>query len=103
MKRLLLINPSGKRKGVGTLRSTNFPPLNLPYLAACTPRDYDVELIDENIERFEYRDADLVGITSFTATAPRAYQLARAYRERGVPVVIGGIHASMLPDEALRH
>ncbi len=101
-KRLLLVNPAGAGRGLRQGRATNWPPLNLPYLAACTPADYRVELLDENVEPHARREADLVGITAFTATANRAYRLAREYRERGVPVVLGGIHVSMLPDEALR-
>lgn len=101
-KRLLLINPAGEGRGLRDARATNWPPLNLPYLAACTPGDYRVELIDENLEPFAHRQADLVGITAFTSTVNRAYRIAREYRERGTPVVLGGIHASMLPDEALR-
>lgn len=102
MNRLLLINPAGTRRGLGNLRATSWPPLNLPYIAACTPGHYRIELIDENIEPFAYRDADLVGITAFTSSAQRAYQIARMYREKGIPTVMGGIHVSMLPDEALR-
>jgi radical SAM superfamily enzyme YgiQ (UPF0313 family) len=59
--------------------------------------------VDENVERFTYRDADLVGLTSFTATAPRAYEIAAEYRRHGIPTVMGGIHASLLSDEALRY
>jgi radical SAM superfamily enzyme YgiQ (UPF0313 family) len=58
--------------------------------------------VDENWEPFTYRDADLVGITAFTASANRAYEIAAVYRERDVPVVMGGIHASVRSDEALQ-
>ena len=59
-------------------------------------------MLDETWEQFRYQEADLVGITAFTATAPRAYEIARLYRSNGVPVVIGGIHASMCVEEASR-
>jgi len=59
-------------------------------------------LVDENWEPFTYQEADLVGITAFTASANRAYEIAAVYRKRGVPVVMGGIHASMCSEEALR-
>jgi len=101
MRRLLLINPSNSQKGLGNLRATAFPPMNLPYLAATTAPDYQIEVIDENVQPFRYREADIVGITAYTASAYRGYQIAKVYREKGVPTVMGGIHASMMPDEAL--
>jgi radical SAM superfamily enzyme YgiQ (UPF0313 family) len=102
-KNLVLINPVNPlRRGLTTNRSSRFPPIGLGMIAALTPEDWDVELIDENWERFSYRDADLVGLSAFTASANRAYEIAAKYRERGVPVVMGGMHASMCPDEALR-
>ena len=101
MRRLLLINPSNTQKGLGNLRATAFPPMNLPYLAACTPSDYRVEMLDENVEPFEYRAADIVGITAYTASAHRGYEIAKVYRDKGVPTVMGGIHVSMMPEEAL--
>ena len=102
MPRLLLINPSNIRKGLGNTRATAWPPLNLPYLAAATPHHYQIEVFDENIESFEYREADIVGITAYTASAYRAYQISENYRKQGIPTIIGGIHASMMPEEALR-
>ena len=102
MPRLLLINPSSTHRALGNVRATAWPPLNLPYLAAVTPPHYRIEVLDENIEPFQYREADIVGITAYTASVNRAYQLSEIYRKQGVPTVIGGIHASMMPDEA-RH
>ncbi|MFH1350134.1 MAG: radical SAM protein [Pseudomonadota bacterium] len=102
MLRLLLINPSSGHKGLGTYRPTAWPPLSLPYLAAVTPEHYEIEVLDENIEPFTYKEADIVGITALTGSVRRAYEIARVYRERGTPTVIGGIHASMMPEEALR-
>ena len=100
MPKLLLINPSNPHKGLGNIRSTAWPPLNLPYLAAVTPSHYQIEVIDENIEPFEYRPADIVGITAYTSSVYRAYQIAQIYRERKIPTVMGGIHVSMMPKEA---
>ncbi|MDO8589285.1 MAG: radical SAM protein [Armatimonadota bacterium] len=77
------------------------PPLSLPLLAALTPSDVDVRLIDENVERVDVNTpADWVAMTCMTASAPRAYELADGFRKRGVPVVVGGIHPSVMPDEA---
>ncbi len=100
MPKLLLINPSNIQKGLGNIRSTAWPPLNLPYLAAITPTYYQIEVIDENIEPFEYRPADIVGITAYTSSVYRAYQIAQIYREKEIPTVMGGIHVSMMPKEA---
>lgn len=102
MPRLLLINPSNSHKGLGNTRATAWPPLNLAYVAAVTPGHYQIELLDENVEPFEFREADIVGITAYTASVHRAYQIARRYRECGIPTVMGGIHVSMMPDEALQ-
>ncbi|UCG88216.1 MAG: B12-binding domain-containing radical SAM protein, partial [Gemmatimonadota bacterium] len=63
-------------------------------------------ILDENLEVLDYESIaqpTLVGITAFTCQAPRAYQVAAAFRKRGTPVVMGGIHASMRPEEALRY
>lgn len=79
-------------------------PLGLMYLAAYTPPEVEVRLIDENVERIDFSQVpDLVGITTMTATAPRAYEIAGRYRALGAKVVLGGVHASMMPEEALRH
>ncbi|MCP4679715.1 MAG: B12-binding domain-containing radical SAM protein [Deltaproteobacteria bacterium] len=96
-KKLVLVNPSLSNPFPG------FPPLSLGYVAALTPDDWDVEMLDENFELATFRQCDLVGITAFTATANRAYQVAKIFRDKDVPVVMGGIHASMMPDEALQH
>jgi radical SAM superfamily enzyme YgiQ (UPF0313 family) len=102
-KKLVLVNPvNPARTGLTITPAARFPPLGLGMVAARTPSSWQVELVDENWEPFAYREADLVGITAFTASANRAYQIASCYRQRGVPVVMGGIHASMCPNEALR-
>ena len=100
-RRLLLINPlSTIREGLILHNHVIYPPIGLGIVAALTPSHWDVELIDENFGRFQFRDADLVGITALTSSATRAYEIAAIYREKGIPVVMGGIHASMVPEEA---
>jgi len=100
-RKLILVNPVNPvRIGLTVNKSSRFPPLGLGIVAALTPPSWDVTLLDETWEPFRYQEADLVGITAFTATAPRAYEIARQYRSKGVPVVMGGIHASMCAEEA---
>lgn len=101
MKKLLLINPVGQISGGLLSRFTTFPPLSLAYVAALTPSNWEVKIADENFSKFVFEEADLVGITAFTSTINRAYEIAQIYRERKIKVIIGGIHVSMLPDEAL--
>jgi radical SAM superfamily enzyme YgiQ (UPF0313 family) len=103
-KKLLLINPvNPQRVGLTVNRSSCFPPLGLGIIAALTPSDWEVKIVDENFEQFTFEDADLVGLTAFTASVNRAYEIARIYRERGIPTVLGGVHASILPQEALHY
>lgn len=80
------------------------PPLSLLVLGALTPDQHSVTLTDENVERLELRDKpDLVGITVKADTATRSWEIAKAYRERNVPVVLGGIHPTVCPDENALH
>jgi len=103
MKRVLLINPVGRRSGYMLSKFSRLPPLSLAYVAAATPPGYDVTILDENFDEWRGETADLVGITAFTSTINRAYEIADQLRAGGTPVVLGGIHASMLPQEALDH
>ena len=102
-RKLVLVNPvSRSRAGFSINRSSRFPPLGLGVVASLTPPIWDVELVDDNFEEFTYRDADLVGVTAFSSSANRAYDIAKIYRDKGVPVVMGGIHASVCQQEASR-
>lgn len=79
-------------------------PLALPTLAALTPPDVDVAITDEYVEPIDFDEkVDLVGITGMTNVIPRAYEIGDEYRRRGVKVVMGGIHVSTLPEEAIQH
>ncbi len=100
-KTLLLVNPANK-SGSGFIvnKDTRYQPLSLGIIAALTPPDWKVKIIDENFRHFRYYEADFVGFTAFSSTVSRAYELAKIYRDKGIPTVIGGIHASMCPDEA---
>uniref|UniRef100_A0A7V0Z4U8 B12-binding domain-containing radical SAM protein n=1 Tax=candidate division WOR-3 bacterium TaxID=2052148 RepID=A0A7V0Z4U8_UNCW3 len=105
-KQLLLINPINQRFfknqiGLTANKATRFQPLGLGMIASLTPDNWGTRLIDENFEQFYYQEADLVGITAFTATATRAYEIAKVFRQKKIPVVRGGFHTSLRPDEAL--
>ena len=106
--KILLISPTWKKKVANERlkrdRIFKFPPHSLLAVAALTPKDIEVGIIDENIEELDFnRKADLVGITTMTASSPRAYEIADEFRRKGIPVVIGGIHATALPEEAAQH
>jgi len=113
--RIELINPNNPinaanvpflQKGLfSSLKAKAYsPPLNLCMIAAYTPDDIEVSITDECVNSLDFdKTVDLVGITCLTATSARAYEIADAFRERGVKVVMGGIHVSSLPDEALQH
>ena len=100
--KLVLIAPARKEALTRSKRLLSLaPPLNLAIVAALTPPDVEVSIIDENFTSIDFNQAvDLVGITAVTPTVQRAYQIADAFRARGVKVVLGGIHPTMLPEEA---
>jgi len=104
MKRLLLISPLSPGSLMGGTFFFRLPNLGLLKVAALTPPDWQCDIVDEKVEPLDLaQDADLVGITSMTTTAPRAYEIADHFRQRGIKVVMGGMHASALPEEALAH
>jgi radical SAM superfamily enzyme YgiQ (UPF0313 family) len=86
-------------------RALYSPLAGLLAVAACIPRErYEVVLTDENIEPVDFNlKADLVGISAMTAYVNRGYEIADAFRARGVPVAMGGVHPSFMPNEALKH
>ena len=107
--RILLISPKGplyRHRGGIFRRSLRYAPLTLTTLAALVPSELDaeVEIVDEGIQDIDAeRRADLVGLTVITGTAPRAYDLAARFRARGIPVVLGGPHVTLVPDDAAPH
>jgi radical SAM superfamily enzyme YgiQ (UPF0313 family) len=105
---LLLINPSNplssmaRTSGSRWNRYRAWKPLSLMVLAGLTPPDWTIQIVDENLGVPDYDSfarPDLVGLTAFTSQANRAYELAASFRAQGVPVVMGGIHATMCLDE----
>lgn len=78
--------------------------LSLLTVAAVTPPDWEVSIADEYIAPIDFsQEPTCVGLSFMTAGAPRAYEIARSFRRRGIPVLCGGFHPSFLPEEALNH
>lgn len=102
--KLKLIIPGWAETSIWKNLIFRFPYLSVTTLAALTPRDWEIKIEDENISPVNFDDnVELVGITALTPLAPRAYEIASEFRKRGVKVVIGGFHATWLPDEAIRY
>lgn len=103
--KLTLIKPTIGRKEHSLYKDEGrMEPLMLGVLAALTPADVEVVMYDDRMETIPYDEVtDLVAITVETYTARRAYEIADEYRQRGVKVIIGGIHANLLPDEVMQH
>ena len=107
--RLYLINPSNPLVSIVRVKENRWnryrvwKPLSLMVLAGLTPPEWEITIVDENLGVPDYPAMprpDLVGITAFTSQANRAYEVAAHFRRLGVPVVMGGIHATMRLDEA---
>lgn len=104
--KVLLIRPSYYLPNgrVHKLKRPYLISATLPHLAALTPEDVEVELVEENVQEINFdTEADLIGITATINTASRAYDIADEFRRRGKKVVLGGIHFSSVPEEAIRH
>jgi radical SAM superfamily enzyme YgiQ (UPF0313 family) len=108
--RLYLINPSNPLVSIVKVKENRWnryrvwKPLSLMVLAGLTPAEWEISIVDENLGEPNYTAMprpDLVGITAFTSQANRAYEVATQFRRLGVPVVMGGIHATMCLDEAM--
>ncbi len=100
--KLLLIEPANKHAELrGNFR---IPPLSLGVLAGLTPEEWEVTIVQEPMDPVDFDENwDLVGITAATNNVLRGYEVADRFRERGIKVVMGGIHPTVLPDEALLH
>ncbi|MFP5376787.1 MAG: B12-binding domain-containing radical SAM protein [Acidimicrobiia bacterium] len=99
-----LVFPRWQGTGLQLTFGHRMPPMALLVLAALARRaGWDARVIDENFDPLPAERPDLAAITVWTPVAARAYAVADSYRARGVPVVVGGVHPSLLPTEALRH
>ncbi len=107
--KIALISPKGplyRTRGGIFKKSLRYQPLTLTTLAALVPPELNAKLslYDEGIDLIpDSFDADLVGMTVITGTAPRAYELAAAFRAKGKTVVLGGPHVTLMPEEAAGH
>jgi len=106
--RLYLINPSNPLVSIVNVKESRWnryrvwKPLSLMVLAGLTPPEWEISIVDENLGAPDYAAMprpDLVGITAFTSQANRAYEVATYFHNLGVPVVMGGIHATMCLEE----
>lgn len=105
MPRLTLIYPCiGRFPGDKYVRSWQMQPLAMAVLAGLTPEDWAITFFDDRLESIDYEQpTDLVAISIEAYTSKRAYQIADRYRNKGVPVVIGGYHATFNPEEVKEH
>lgn len=103
--KITFIKPTiGRREHSLYVDEGRMEPLMLGVLAGLTPTDVEVALYDDRMESIPYDEAtDLVAITVETYTARRAYEISEEYRLRGVPVILGGMHVTLLPDEAVQY
>ncbi len=101
--KILLISPAVDAEQ-RTNKGLMMPQLALYILEGLTPPQHKVRIIEEEAEDIDLeQECDLVGISCMTANAPRAYELCREFKKRGKTVVLGGVHPTILPDEALQH
>jgi radical SAM superfamily enzyme YgiQ (UPF0313 family) len=109
MLKICLLSPKGplyRHRGGIFRKSLRYSPLTLPTLAALIPTDieHELTLFDEGIEEIPADlDADIIGITVITGTAKRSYEIAAQFRARGITVVLGGPHITLVPDDAKPH
>src|SRR2546423_1137799 len=101
---LTLIYPSvGRKENTPYVRAWQMEPLSMALLASLTPPGVEVRFHDDRLDDIPFDEpTDLVAISVETFTALRAYKIARQFRARGVPVVMGGYYATLLPDEGAR-
>jgi radical SAM superfamily enzyme YgiQ (UPF0313 family) len=105
MPKLLLITASAPEiRSIRKARVLNFQQITMPYLAARVPRGWEVIHVDEESEQIDWNvAADVVGITFHTPSAYHAYDIAARFRSRGMCVVLGGPHVTLLPEEASQY
>lgn len=104
MKVTFILPGVGRKPGEPYIRLWQMEPLGIAYLAGLTPAGVDREFYDDRLEQIDYgTDTDLVAISVETFTAKRSYSIAERFRKRGVPVVLGGYHPTLMSEEASMH
>ena len=103
--RIALVYPNIGRKGDSLfVDGARMEPLSLAVLGGLTPADVDITLFDDRVESIRYDEQfDLVAISVQIYTARRSYEIASTFRQRGIPVVLGGMHVTLAPEEAREH
>jgi radical SAM superfamily enzyme YgiQ (UPF0313 family) len=107
-KKILIIQPSHYiskiNRTVLKSRFRSLVPLTLPYLAAMTPEDWDIKLVDEQLQDIDFESKpDVIALTCWTMHSLRGYDVAAEFRKRGIPVIMGGPHVWFYPEEAAEH
>jgi len=107
-RRLLLVDPYPRNNPyhltAAERRAVWFPKLSLPTIAAYTPDHWEIDLVDEAVQDIDFdHPAEMVGLSIMTCYAPRSYEIAAEFRKRGKTVVMGGVHPTYCPEEALQH
>lgn len=116
IKKIALVNPSKPQRSLSPAINAMFdkcskfirpwfiPPLNLLTIASYFPQDVEIDFRNEDLKAADLsKEYDLVALTAMTLQAPRAYEIARVFRDRNIPVAMGGIHPSVVPEEAAEH
>ena len=102
--KLLIVAPKWPEDSLWGQIYFRFPYLALTILAALTGEEWKISIIDENVDAIDFSDLpDLVAISIMTPLSKRGYEIADAFRGKGVSVVLGGIHPTMMKDEAKTH
>jgi len=101
--KILLISPA-VNEAKRTNKGLRMPQLALYIIEGLTPPEHEVKVVEEEAESLNLdEECDLVGISCMTSNAPRSYEIAREFKNRGKTVILGGVHPTILPDEALQH
>lgn len=101
--RLSIIIPRWPESSIWSKMIFRFPYLSASTLAALSPDDFEISIQDENVQELEYNKIDVAAISIITPLAIRGYEIADRLRSEGKKVIIGGFHATWMPDEAEKH
>ncbi len=104
MKITFIMPCVGKKEGESYIKSWTMEPLAIAVLAGLTPADQEITFYDDRLETIPYDEpTDLVAISVETYTAKRAYTISSNFRKRNIPVVLGGYHPTLIPEEAVQY